>query len=163
MYFQNLKTIEEIKQVYRELMKQHHPDKGGDLETAQRINAEYDQSITRAMRGAFQQYSSEYKEKYNKEYSGDFDEFMFSDILKRVMEFNVTIEIIGYWVYVFDSYEVKDELKAMGFWWSGKHKAWVFSGSPKKKFRTKMSLDDIKEVYGAEELKRRAEREKISA
>ena len=40
-YFENVSTIEELRKRYRELLKKHHPDNGGDLATMQEINAEY--------------------------------------------------------------------------------------------------------------------------
>lgn len=41
-YFENISTLEELRKQYKELLKLHHPDNGGDLETMQEINAEYD-------------------------------------------------------------------------------------------------------------------------
>lgn len=42
-YFKGIKTIEELRQKYRELLKKYHPDnEGGSVEITQEINAEYD-------------------------------------------------------------------------------------------------------------------------
>ena len=41
-YFKNCKTLDELKVEYRKLAMQHHPDRGGDLETMKAINVEYD-------------------------------------------------------------------------------------------------------------------------
>ena len=42
-WFQEVKTVEELRTRYRELLKQYHPDsKGGSTEVTQEINAEYD-------------------------------------------------------------------------------------------------------------------------
>ena len=42
-YFAGVKTIEELRQKYRELLKKYHPDnEGGSVEITQEINAEYD-------------------------------------------------------------------------------------------------------------------------
>ena len=41
-YFSDCKTIEEAKRLYHKLAVKHHPDLGGDLETMQAINAEFD-------------------------------------------------------------------------------------------------------------------------
>ena len=41
-YFENISTLEELRRQYKELLKLHHPDNGGNLETMQEINAEYD-------------------------------------------------------------------------------------------------------------------------
>ena len=42
-YFAGVKTIEELRQKYRELLKKYHPDnEGGSVEITQEINTEYD-------------------------------------------------------------------------------------------------------------------------
>lgn len=41
-YFMNCKTLDDLKREYRRLAMIHHPDVGGDVETMQAINAEYD-------------------------------------------------------------------------------------------------------------------------
>ena len=41
-YFKNVKSYKELKETYRDLLKKNHPDNGGDLETMQEINQEYD-------------------------------------------------------------------------------------------------------------------------
>ena len=40
-YFSNCKTQAEAKALYRELVKEHHPDAGGDTRTMQDINEQY--------------------------------------------------------------------------------------------------------------------------
>ena len=41
-YFKNVKSYNELKSTYKELLKANHPDNGGDLAKMQEINAEYD-------------------------------------------------------------------------------------------------------------------------
>lgn len=41
-WFAGVTTIEELRKRYRELLKQFHPDNGGDEETMKTINIEYD-------------------------------------------------------------------------------------------------------------------------
>lgn len=41
-YFKNITSYENLKTTYKELLKKHHPDNGGDLETMKEINVEYD-------------------------------------------------------------------------------------------------------------------------
>ena len=42
-YFAGVKTVEELRKRYRELLKKYHPDNdGGSVEITQEINAEYD-------------------------------------------------------------------------------------------------------------------------
>lgn len=46
-FFDNVKTIEELKRQYKTLAFKHHPDRGGKVEDMQRINAEYDELYKR--------------------------------------------------------------------------------------------------------------------
>lgn len=41
-YFKNVNSYNELKKVYRELLKANHPDNGGDVEVMQAINVEYE-------------------------------------------------------------------------------------------------------------------------
>lgn len=39
-FFENVKTIEELKRQYKTLAFKYHPDRGGNVEDMQHINAE---------------------------------------------------------------------------------------------------------------------------
>ena len=41
-YFKNVNNLHKLRKQYKELLKAHHPDNGGNLELMQEINAEYD-------------------------------------------------------------------------------------------------------------------------
>jgi curved DNA-binding protein CbpA len=41
-YFKNVKSVEELKKVYRQLARKYHPDLGGDAEVMKELNNEFD-------------------------------------------------------------------------------------------------------------------------
>ncbi|MDO5403307.1 MAG: molecular chaperone DnaJ [Eubacteriales bacterium] len=41
-YFKNVKSYEDMKEQYKKLLKENHPDNGGDVEVMKAINVEYD-------------------------------------------------------------------------------------------------------------------------
>lgn len=41
-YFKNVKSFEDLKKQFRDLLKENHPDNGGDAEKMKEINVEYD-------------------------------------------------------------------------------------------------------------------------
>lgn len=41
-FFEGVKDVQELRKKYKELLKQYHPDNGGDAEVMKEINAEYD-------------------------------------------------------------------------------------------------------------------------
>ena len=67
------------------------------------------------------------------------------------------IEIIGQWIWCFDSKEYHEQLKELGFWYSSSKKAWVFSGDKKKRIRSRNKIDDVRRKWGAEKVKEKEE------
>jgi hypothetical protein len=82
------------------------------------------------------------------------------EILRNIINLDCEIEIIGYWIYCFNSKEVKEQLKELGFWFSGKHKAWVYSGKPKRKRAGKDTLDEIRARKGSYKVEKKEQEEK---
>lgn len=44
-YFKNCKTLKELKDTYKKLLKENHPDNGGDLEVMKEINVQFDSAF----------------------------------------------------------------------------------------------------------------------
>jgi hypothetical protein len=78
----------------------------------------------------------------------------FQEILKKIIDLDCEIEIIGYWIYCFNSKAVKEQLKELGFWFSGKHRAQVFSGRPKRLRAGKETLDEIRAKKGSQKIEK---------
>ncbi len=143
-YFFNCKNIEDAKKIYHSLLKENHPDKGGDTFTCQNIINQFESFLNIFTENIF---STDENIKYN-QYSG-----IFADVISKIIRFeNMEIQIIGYWIYCFKSYEYKEELKKLGFWFSKKHKAWCFSGTEKKNMRSRYTLEDVKKMHGAQDI-----------
>lgn len=69
-------------------------------------------------------------------------------IVKRIRYFDCVIDIIGEWVYCFNARHLGSKLYGLGFWFSKKHDAWVFSGSEKSGQATDEPLGEIIRRYG---------------
>ena len=50
-FFQSCETLQQVKDLYRTLAKENHPDKGGNLQTMQEINNQYSRAIATIARG----------------------------------------------------------------------------------------------------------------
>ena len=155
-YFQDVDTIEKAKSVYRELLMKFHPDHGGDEELTKEIINQFEKFLATFVNASFMGFEKErgFKPKAHSE--------AFADILKDIIKFNMTIEIIGYWIYCFNSYEYRQQLKDLGFWFSKKHKAWVFSGMKKRNIRTGHTTDSIKSMWGVDHIRDKEERMEIA-
>lgn len=140
-WFTNVKTIEELRKRYRELLRIHHPDNGGNVATMQEINAEYD-TLFDILKNKNSDDSQSYTQEENEQ---------FKAILNAIIGFNMTIEIIGSWVWCFDCYQYKEQLKALEFAWCGKKKAWVWhSGEYRRHHKKEIPLDNIRQKYGSQ-------------
>ena len=141
-YFAGVKTIDELRKMYRELLKKYHPDnEQGSVEVTQEINAEYDR--------LFAILNNENKSD-NQSYTQEENE-QFKAILNEIIGFNITIEIIGSWIWCFDCYQYKDKLKELGFTWCSKKKSWVWhSGEYRRHHKKEIPLNDIRAKYGSQ-------------
>lgn len=156
MYFNDCKDLLEGKKLYHDLLLEHHPDHGGDSEICKQIINEFEEFLNDFMKASYQDWSKESGKNF------DFNSFAFVEVLKDIMEFNMTIEIIGFWIYAFNSFTYKEELKKMGFWFSKKHRAWIFSGRAKMKIRSRYSTDAVREMHGVEHLRDKEESSQIA-
>ena len=141
-YFSNDLSLNEGKSLFRTLVKENHPDLGGNSEITADIINQFDKFVNRKMGNAFAE-AGDFK-------TGNFSAEIFAEVLREVMTLNCRIEIIGFWVYAFDSFEVKDQLKEMGFWYSGKHKAWIYSGGAKVARRSHFTTTDNRNNWGCQ-------------
>jgi len=148
-YFSHPSTLEELKEQYRRLAMENHPDHGGSTEAMQRINAEYREwfevlkDTHRNKDG--ETYHTESAKSENPEAPEEFIE-----IIDHLLRYDgITVEMCGSWLWVSgDTRPVKDELKAMGFRFSGDKCAWYYHrGAYRKHGRNTKTLDEIRSMY----------------
>jgi len=146
-FFKNVKTVEELKKQYKKLAFIHHPDKGGKIEDMQQVNNEYDTLYKKI--GNI--HESENGNTYTTENdTGEKDKF--KDIINSIINFNVDIELCGNWLWIFNGYIYREQLKNLGFFYCSNKKAWAWTDTPKKS-KHKMTLEEIRERYGSEKIK----------
>lgn len=156
-YFDGIKTIEDAKKLYRKLALKLHPDQGGSEDEFKVFQNDFESFLKTFMQSAV----NDWLKKNNKDFF-DINAFSFAKIIKEIFELNLRIEVIGFWVYAFESFEYKDILKEKGFWFSKKHKAWVYSGTKKKSYASKYKLNDIKNKYGSSLLKEKEQLKQVA-
>ena len=87
-------------------------------------------------------------------YAGRFPSvFTFHEALALVRRNCIKSEMIGRWLYCFATELVGVQLLAIGFWYSYKHGAYVYSGSPKQDAAGYESLDEIRARLGTKAVK----------
>lgn len=145
-WFAEISTIEELRKKYRKLLKQYHPDnESGSVAITQEINEEYDRLFA---------ILSDRNDSDNKSYTYEENE-RFKTVLNEIVKYDLTIEIIGSWIWCFDGYKYREQLKTLGFTWCKKKKAWVWHEKPYHRYHKKeISLNHIREKYGSQEVRK---------
>lgn len=157
-YFKNVNTLEELRKQYKELLKQYHPDNAnGSTEATQEINAEYDRlfKVLKDKHESKQTSTDGTKADFNaNKYDFEADEKL-REVLQKIINFiDTNIEVVGCWLWVDgNTYPYKNGLKALGFKWASEKKKWYFHTEAfRKRSKRKLSMDDIRNLYGSTEV-----------
>jgi len=154
-YLEGVKNLQELKNLYRELAKKHHPDHGGDTKTMQKINAEFEYLFNRLPKT---------KQEEAAEKAGETAADYMQVVENIIFIPGIKIELCGTWLWVTgDTRPVKEQLKTAGFKFAPKKIAWYWHGGKyRKRSKRKLSMKEIRDLYGSEELEKR-ERQKVTA
>lgn len=149
-YFKGIKTIEDLKEKYRDLCKQLHPDNGGDTRAFQDMRNEFT-NLFKTLKNVHRTAAAQDQEEDQEEEAPE----EFASVIAKVAGFDVDIEIIGRWVWLSgNTYQYKDGIKAAGFFWSSKHKKWYWNGgTTKSRKHSRMSYETIKAIHGYSKVK----------
>lgn len=140
-FFGNVKSLQELKKLYKELARKYHPDFGGNVETMQAINVEYDTMIS---------WFAKHGNKTEKEKASAEVPERFRKIIEALLKMPyIQVEIIGGWIWLSGNTGLYlRKLKAMGFMWSTKQKRYYLSDGVSGK-ASRYSMERIREIYGS--------------
>lgn len=151
-YFKNINTLEELRKQYRDLLKIHHPDNGGNVSDMQEINAEYDK-LFKTLKDKHESKSADSKESaYSKNMYDWKNDKALRDVLEKIIHFNgIEINLVGAWIWLDgNTYQYKEELKGIGFKWSKNRKKWYWNnGEYIGRGNKKISFSQIENKYGS--------------
>lgn len=155
-YFKDCNTLEELRKQYKELLKAHHPDNGGNVADMQEINSEYDKlfKLLKDKHESKQTSTDNAKADFNNMKYDFSEDTALREMLSKIIGFTgITIEIIGNWLWCFNSYKFRKELKELGFKYASSKKAWYYHTEAfRKKSHRKLSMNDIRDYYGSTEV-----------
>lgn len=156
-YFNNPKTLEELRKQYKNLLKKYHPDNvGGSEEATKDINNEYEK-LFKVLKDKHNQTAEDTTRQTYDNMKWDFaEDEALRDKLYKVMQIpGLNITIVGNWIWVDgDTYIHKATLKELGFKWAHEKKMWYWhSETFRKKSNKKLSFDTICNYYGSADVK----------
>lgn len=145
-WFNGVTSINELRVQYKRLLMKYHPDNGGDVSDMQEINAEYD-SLFNHLKVEIEldnKSSTINKNEVNR---------AFKEVLNKIISYHIEIEIIGSWIWCFDCYDYKDQLKEIGFKFGAKKKVWCWHyGNYRRHNSTEINLSDIRAKCGSQKV-----------
>ena len=152
-FFEKVRTLDELRKEYHRLAFLHHPDKGGNTKTMQAINNQYE-VLTKKLINSHEDFSDERK---------DWEMHVSEELMVKINSIinlpGITIELIGSWLWITgNTFPVRDTLKAEGFMFSPPKLCWYFhSGQYVKKNNSLHSMDELRNLWGHQEIETKAE------
>ena len=147
--FRHCKTVAEVKQLYRQLAKQHHPDIGGDTATMQMVNAAYEKAL-KHLDGQTTQ-DAEGKE-HTYYYNEELERRVMAKIhtLLSLRMAGVEINMVGTWLWINgDTKPHKELLKAESCFWHKTRGMWYWRDpSQQTNMRSRGDFADLAAKYG---------------
>jgi hypothetical protein len=141
-YFKNCEKIEDVKDLYRTLAKQYHPD----------ANTGIDDTIIKEINNEYEFICAKFASGNVSESENIFDNaMMFKDKIDSIINIpNIFIEIVGNWVWITgDTRPAKNEIKEAGYFWAHKKSAWYWYPEGFGGGRGKHSLSELRVKYGS--------------
>jgi len=151
-FFEDVKTLDELRKEYRRLAFIYHPDKGGDTELMQMLNDQYEKLSKVLING-----NADFSEA-RKEYEQQVSEEMRVRLNRIICLPGIVIELIGSWIWITgNTFGVRETLKGEGYRFSHPKAAWYWhKGEYHKKSGKLMSMDAMRDAWGSEKVEGKA-------
>lgn len=165
-FFNECKSIEELKKAYFKMAMENHPDKGGDTELMKVINNAYAEmqkklkNVHQSMKDAAETYTAK---ESTKEVPEDF-----INIVNALFGLDgLDVELCGRWLWIGgDTKAHKDALKALGCKWSAKKKLWSWhypeDAAMKYKGKKAWDMNKVRDTFGSMHFEKEDENKRLA-
>lgn len=145
-YFENCRTLEDLKAEYRRLVKLHHPDCGGDTATMQAINDEHDR--------LFEILKRQHNESADEYHQTTETAEEFRNLINELLKLDgIICELCGNWLWISGNTKIhKEVLKSLGCRWSQNKQMWYWRHPEegRKHYKWHKTMNDIRTKYGSQ-------------
>ena len=149
-FFAGCKTAQDVKTKFRDLVKEHHPDKGGNPETMKLINNEYTKALN------FIKAGGSFEETGSGAGATTADPLLTDPLYKAAFEAvetlpGVIIELIGNWIWLSgNTYPHRAIISGAGFHWANTKKMWYYrTDENKTNNRKAYDINEIRAKHGS--------------
>lgn len=153
-YFADCRTLEEGKKKYRKLLLELHPDSGGDEEVCKDLIHQFEVFLRRAVYDTVAEEQYKHTGRRYNPFENEMDDLWYSQ-LEAVMGLNVKVEVVGSWIWVFDSSPLDGlTLSYYDFTHSRKHDGWFWANWDKGPYNYRFkrgknfTMSELRELWG---------------
>lgn len=153
--FSNCNSVEDIKKRFRELVRDTHPDNGGDTKACARVLEEYRQALNEMK--TFRKNIDNSARTYDNKEEGDGVELSgdLADVAAVLCGLDgVRVELCGAWLWISgNTYPHRATIKAVGAKWANNKKMWYFHEGEYKRRGKAKTIEEIRGKYGTASIK----------
>jgi len=156
-WLNDARDLKELREMYYNLVKEYHPDRNATKSEAEilryneimkEINNEYEnfsKKLPKERGVNFEDREDQEREQHISD--------VYREIVNSLLQYDlIKIELIGTWIWISgNTYQIRNELKAAGFLFSGSKKMWYWRPEDQKNYKSRggQDIDFIRAKYGS--------------